>query len=209
MNGKGNSHEFNTRDFSVLLGVHDLSKDNYYNKEEGRSTGCAKAIHIHPDWDVHSEDSHDADIAILELVNEVQFSKYIRPICIANSSSEVAKAQSGTVVGFGKTETGRISDIANKLDIPIYDYQNCTKHSERHHGLVSARTFCGGTADGKGVCMGDSGGGVYVKHNGRSYLRGLVSASLYDDVQDCDVYEKAIFTDVTEYYDEIKNGKWN
>ena len=206
MKGKNNSHEFNTGDFSVLLGGHDLSKK--YWQEEERISGCAKVINVHPDWNVYVEDYWDADIAILELANEVQFSKYIRPICIADSRSEIAKAPNGTVVGFGKTESGRISDIANKLEIPIYDYLNCTKHSERHRNLMSARTFCGGTADGHGVCLGDSGGGVYVKNKGRRYLRGLVSASLFDDVG-CDVYEKAIFTDVTKYYDGIKRGKWD
>ena len=201
MKGKRSTHEFNTGDFKVLLGVHNLK--NYW--EEGRSTACVNTIHVHPDWNVEV-DSWDADIAILELVNEVQFNKFIRPICIADRKSEVAKAQSGTVVGFGKTESGIISDIANKLEIPIYDYLNCTKHSEQHRTLVSARTFCGGSADEHGVCSGDSGGGVYAPHNRRFYLRGLVSASLYDIFLNCDVYEKAIFTDVTKFYDWVKDG---
>ena len=208
MKGKRNRHEFNTGDFSVLLGVHDLSKKiNYWvnEEEEGRSTGCAKAIHVHPDWNVHV-DSYDADIAVLELVNEVQFDKFIRPICIADRKSEVAKARSGTVVGFGITETGRISDVANKLDIPIYDYHNCTEHNIDHRCLVSARTFCGGPADGSGVCLGDSGGGVYVPDNRRFYLRGIVSASLFNAVLQCDVDREAIFTDVTRFYDWIKSG---
>ena len=203
MKGKGNTHKFNTGDFSVVLGVHDLSK--FWENEEGRSTACANTIHIHPDWNVHV-DSWDADIAVLELVNEVQFNKFIRPICIADRKSEVAKAQSGTVVGFGKTENGRISDIANKLDIPIYDYLNCTEHSEQHRSLVSHRTFCGGPADGRGVCLGDSGGGVYVSHNRRFYLRGLVSASLFNAVQQCDVDRDAIFTDATKFYGWIESG---
>ena len=209
MKGKRNSHKFNTGDFSVLLGAHNLTKDNYYDKEEGRISECVNTINVHPDWNVHVENYWDADIAFLELANEVQFSPFIRPICIDDRRSKVAKARSGTVVGFGITENGTISNIANKLEIPIYDHLNCTKHSERHHGLVGHRSFCGGTADGRGVCLGDSGGGVYVNYNGRSYLRGLVSSALHSVEEQCDFNETAIFADVTKYYDGIKKGKWD
>jgi len=142
----------------------------------------------------------------LELANEVQFNNYIRPICLADEESEVAKTTSGTVVGFGLNGNGTLSDIANKLEVPIRSYHRCTSYSRDHHSYISYRTFCGGPADGRGVCSGDSGGGVYVLHNDQFYLRGLVSASLMNNLNQCDIHKEAIFTDVTKYYDWIERS---
>ena len=201
MNEKQDAYKFTTCDFSVLLGVHDLSKSD----EEGRISVNVNDINIHSDWDVNS-DSYDADIAVLELAEEVTFNKFVRPICVPDVESGVAGSSIGTVTGFGKTEVGVISNVAKKLEIPIYNFKNCTKYSSDHRSLVSHRTFCGGTADGRGVCDGDSGGGVYVKHNRAYYLRGLVSSSLMNVDLECDVDRVAVFTDVPKFYGWIKSG---
>lgn len=146
---------------------------------------------------------YDADIAVIELAYVVQFTNLVQPICLVNDESEIVKITQGIVVGFGKTENGTTSDVANKLKIPIYNYHNCTHASADHAAYVSARTFCGGPADGRGVCEGDSGSGVYVKYNGSFYLRGIVSLSLVNDDSECDVNRPAVFTDVTKHYDWI------
>lgn len=201
MKGKQNIHSFSTGDFSVLLGVHNHTALN----EEGRMSSCVNSIKIHPEWNINVE-SYDADIAVLELANEINFNKFIRPICVPDVDSEVSRFTNGTAVGFGITENGTVSDLAKKLDIPIYDYQNCTKHSSDHKPLSSARTFCGGWADGSGVCSGDSGSGVYVSYNRAYYLRGIVSSSLPNIYGECDVDREAIFTDVPKFYGWIKSN---
>jgi secreted trypsin-like serine protease len=142
----------------------------------------------------------------LELVNEIIFNKFVRPICIPDITSKVANSTSGTVVGYGKTEARTTSNISRKLEIPIYDFLNCTKHSSDHKNMVSSRAFCGGSADGRGVCDGDSGSGVYVKYRGRVYLRGIVSAGLVNAILECDLEQVAVFTDVPHFYGWIKSG---
>ncbi|KAL7012718.1 hypothetical protein ACKWTF_015001 [Chironomus riparius] len=201
MNEKKNAHKFTSCDFSVLLGVHNLSIAN----EQGRILVDVNAIHIHPDWDVHS-DSYDADIAVLELAEAVKFNKFVRPICVPDVESGAAGASLGTVIGFGKTEAGTISDVAKKIEISIYDFKNCSEHSSDHRSLISHRTFCGGSADGRGVCDGDSGSGVYVIHSLAYYLRGIVSSSFNNVILQCDVQREAIFTDVPKFYGWIKSG---
>jgi len=183
-----------------------LGVQNYKKAEElGRISVGFKSITIHRHWNTN-EPSFDADIAILELANEVQFNNYIRPICLADDDSEIAEISKGTVVGFGITENGTPSDIANKLEIAITDYHSCILKSRDISTFASARTFCGGPADGRGVCSGDSGSGVYVKHNEIFYLRGLVSSGLINNNYECDTHRQAVFTDVPEYYDWIKRG---
>jgi len=179
-----------------MLGVH-----NYKLPEEwGRISAEVKSINVHQHWNTDVP-NFDGDIAILELVDEVQFNYYIRPICLADEESDVAETSNGTVVGFGLTENGTLSNIANKLDISIRDYHSCISTSLDHQTFASARTFCGGPADGRGVCSGDSGGGVYVLHKNVFYLRGLVSSSLFNNItMECDTHKQAVFTDVTQYY---------
>jgi len=207
MKGKQDSYGLGLGDFSVLLGVHSHKKP----EEEGGISATVKSIHVHPDWNTNVE-SYDVDIAILELKNEVRFNKFIQPICIADKNSSIAQASQGIVIGFAiitdsnGSKTKSISDVAKKLEIPIHNYQDCIKNSSDHKHIASARMFCGGPADGRGICTGDNGGGVYVLYNGKFYLRGITSASLYNNRLECDTHKQAVFTDVPRFYDWI-NGE--
>jgi len=153
----------------------------------------------------------------LEIKNEVQFNYFIQPICIADKNSSIAQVSQGIVIGFeiitdsNGNKTKSVSDVAKKLEIPIRNYQDCIKNSSAHKYIASARMFCGGPADGRGVCSGDAGGGVYVLHNGQFYLRGITSATLRNNKSGCDVDRDAIFTDVTKFHDWINReiGKSN
>ena len=198
--GKHASHEHLPGDILVSLGVHDLS-DPF---ERGRVTFGVKSIRIHHDWNINME-PFDADIAILELESEITFNNFIQPICLAGPGSAIANNTSGIIIGFGRSENKEIEDVAKILEIPIVDYHKCSE-SEDHRHLLSPRTFCGGTQDGRGVCDGDSESGVYVAHDGRIYLRGIISAALSNVTTGCNVNKHAVFTEVTDFYEWIKSG---
>lgn len=112
---------------------------------------------------------------------------------------------SGVVAGFGRSEHNSIETIANVIEVPVISFHECTK-SSNHHSIISPRTICGGYANGTGVCNGDSGSGLIVQHNGAYYLRGIVSASLFGDNNQCNVKAYSVFTDVTKYFDWITTG---
>ena len=200
MRGKRNSHELYPSNITVLIGVHNVSKLN----EEGRVNASVKAIHVHPDWNV-DVDAYDADIAVLELENEIRFTNFIQPICLNDSESLIAVTTDGIVAGFGRTENRKYSNVAKKLEIPILSYHNCTKNKRKLHQFVSARTFCGGPGDGRGVCDGDSGSGLYVTYGDSYYLRGIVSASLMNTVNECNVDTFAVFTDAAKHTEWIRS----
>jgi secreted trypsin-like serine protease len=196
--GKQYRHDFTANDISVLIGLHDLTPF-YQRKIHPKKV---KKIAIHHDW-IMEVNMFEADIAILELEDEVI---NIQPICLADDKSEIHRAINGTAIGYGMTETGQNALIAKKLNIPIYDYYNCTRFSNNSflHELMTPKTFCGGPDDSKAVCVGDSGSGVYVQQNGRFYLKGIVSNELPGEINQCDVKKPTIFTDVTRFYDWIK-----
>lgn len=116
-------------------------------------------IVIHSDYKRQRE-SFDADIAILILTKSVEFTQYVRPICLwpSGSTYQEIDGKKGTVVGWGKDGTDRIvSNVPKKIDLPIVDTITCIQTSESLSKAVSNRTFCAGTLDGDGPCHGDSG----------------------------------------------------
>ncbi|XP_070504079.1 uncharacterized protein [Chironomus tepperi] len=199
--GKHHSHEFRPKDVSVLLGVFDLLRSN----EVGRVSTNVKYIRIHPDWNVEV-DLYDADIAVLVLEKEIQFNSYIQPVCLDGPQSQIYKAVSAVAVGFGKTETGKTSNIAKKLSVPILDYHKCSTKKDIFQYLLSPRTFCGGPGDGRGICQGDSGSGLFVFYNNQFYLRGISSASIANEANECNVNTFAVFTDATNFCGWIRSG---
>lgn len=163
-----------------------------------------KSIHVHPDWNPLVL-SYDADIAILELAIEVEFNMHIQPICLIEPNSNLSSVVDGEVVGFGRSERNNYESIAQIIKTPIQSNEKCIK-SRSHEYLLSHRAFCGGYANGTGVCLGDSGSGLFIYHKDAFYLRGIVSASLRGGLYGCDVNTYAVFTDVAKFYSWIKSG---
>jgi len=199
--GKQKYHIFEPKDIFVILGGHNLETRN----EPGRTTASVKDIKVHHDWNPYVV-SYDADIAVIELADTINFNEYIQPICIATPRSEAAIKTEGLVIGFGRSEHKKVENIARSISSPIYSHQFCA-NSSNHENLLTHRTFCGGYANGTNVCEGDSGSGLIVKHNGIYYLRGIVSASLYDLYNGCNINAYSVFTDILEFYSWVTSGK--
>ncbi|KAL7015349.1 hypothetical protein ACKWTF_016409 [Chironomus riparius] len=200
--GKQRLYVFNNQDFFVMLGAHNIKQ----SFEKGRTTVNVKAIHVHDDWNP-SIDQYDADIAIIELEADVILNRFIQPICIPEAGSIPATKNQGFVVGFGKSEFADIQDVARLVHTPIHDNRKCHSSHDAFQLLLSHRGFCGGYANGTGVCTGDSGSGLIVVHNGVFYLRGIVSASLNGPLNGCNLNAFTVFTDLLEFTGWIKIGK--
>jgi len=143
----------------------------------------------------------------LELLRPVHFDEYIQPICLAEPDSDAASINIGYVVGFGKSEKADKEDIARIVETPIHSSRVCGTNSQIHQQLVSNRGICGGYANGTGVCNGDSGSGLVVEHKGIYYLRGIVSASINGELNDCNLHKYSIFTDILGFFGWITTGK--
>lgn len=181
-----------------MIGAYNLKE-----AENFRITVPIRFIHVHPDWQPNAL-SYDADIAILELDREVEFTNVIQPICLIEPNSHLNTILNGETVGFGVDENRQHGGYAVVINTPIQSIEKCISSND-HQNLISHRTFCGGNADGTGVCVGDSGSGLYVYKNMKFFLRGIVSSSISGGEYGCDVSKYAIFTDVVKYYSWIKS----
>jgi len=194
---------FATSDIKVILGAHNLS----IPVETGKESFDVKSIHIHKDWNILSED-YDADIAILDLDREVSFSNFIQPICLFELEQEILDISRGYSVGFGLDENGKIQSVLKYTETPIEnDNFKCVKSKLEIGKLMKFRSFCAGDREISGVCSGDSGSGLFVKHRGIYYIRGIVSVSLQNN-EYCDIDNYAVFTNVPSFFDWIREKNY-
>lgn len=187
------------REIVILLGAHNISQK--YERE--RLSLSPRSIIIHEDWNPHIL-RYDADIAMLTFDREIATSDFIQPICLWNSPTSPS-AQLGTVVGWGQSEdkSKHYEPIPSQLKVPIHRNVDCFLENSNLAKISSRRTFCAGSSNGSGVCLGDSGHGLFIRHDQAFYLKGIVSSSQVDDGS-CDVNHNAVYTNVIMFSEWIK-----
>lgn len=80
---------------------------------------------VHSDFIPHSKEQFN-DIALLKMRSSVEFTDFVKPICLPESSAEQNFDDSPLVVaGFGKTETSDDSRIKLKTDIQGTSFDRC------------------------------------------------------------------------------------
>ncbi|XP_029897177.1 transmembrane protease serine 6 isoform X1 [Aquila chrysaetos chrysaetos] len=129
-------------------------------------------LFLHP---YYEEDSHDYDVALLQLDHPVIISPLIQPICLPAPSHLFEPGLHCWITGWGALkEGGHISNVLQKVDVQLIQQDIC---SEAYHYMISPRMLCAGYQKGKkDACQGDSGGPLACKEpSGRWFLAGLVS----------------------------------
>lgn len=188
------------RDSQFYMGKHNLDS---VLLEKDFQTSIASELHVHPGW--KSDTTFSGDIAIAVLAETIQFNKFVKPICIwrqTSSIDDIIDGKEGVVAGWGKTERNAISTAEPLyVRIPTVSESKCLRSHPDFATILSEKSFCAGFKDkNMSPCNGDSGGGFAVENNGKTYLRGIVSSSLYDQTQlRCDSNNYAVFTDVAKY----------
>lgn len=180
----------------MKLGAHDLSLID--QNEQGRITSDVKRYKMHNDWNP-TDKRFGGDIAILELTMHIQFSEYIRPICLPEI--DLTKIVNGSLVGWGYYDNSKIvSNVPRKVELNIIPDGDCFRDEERVVSISTKNMFCAGKK-GVAVCPGDSGSGFYGSINGKYYLRGLVSSAAIAD--ECSKGKLALYSDIVEYMEFI------
>ncbi|XP_077298835.1 serine protease gd-like [Arctopsyche grandis] len=169
-------------------------------------------VEVHPNF--NRSNLHN-DIAVLSVAT-IQFTDYIKPICIWDGldSQELIVGKNGKVVGWGRDETGQLVTAEPKLvTMPIVSTETCKASNVEFIRYTSDTTLCAGNRDGVGPCNGDSGGGMYLPLNKRWYIRGIVSNSIRDPddygSDSCSLSNYVIFTDAAKYTPWIKEVMGN
>ncbi|XP_075039161.1 transmembrane protease serine 6 isoform X1 [Mixophyes fleayi] len=154
--------------WTVILGKVQLSRSS----QKEMAFKVTQLI-LHP---YHDEDSHDYDVALVQVDHPVPLtSQHVQPICLPASTHHFPTGSMCWVTGWGAVrEDGPTSDILQKIDVKLIADETC---SELYHYQISPRMFCAGYPDGsKDACQGDSGSPLVCKEPGGHWFQaGLVS----------------------------------
>ncbi|KAH6929037.1 hypothetical protein HPB50_022496 [Hyalomma asiaticum] len=134
---------------------------------------------IHPEY---VDKGFANDIALLKLDKPVDFSDYIRPICLPSDGETVRPRHTSfcVAVGWGKLlEVGRLfPDTLQEVPLPVLTTEECRRRTlflPLYN--ITENMFCAGyERGGRDACLGDSGGPLMCqKVDGRWSLVGVTS----------------------------------
>uniref|UniRef100_A0A4W6DEH1 Peptidase S1 domain-containing protein n=1 Tax=Lates calcarifer TaxID=8187 RepID=A0A4W6DEH1_LATCA len=154
----------------VFLGTQSISI--FTANEVGR---LVERIVIHPDYIARTGNN---DIALLKLSSPVNFTDFIRPVCLAASDSTYHNGTNIYVTGWGTIAFGVLPPPPHTLrevEMPVVGNRQC--NCDYGVGSITDSMMCvGDRAGGKGTCQGDGGGPLVSKQGGRWIQGGVVSS---------------------------------
>ncbi|XP_065335743.1 uncharacterized protein LOC135936736 [Cloeon dipterum] len=200
-------YESKAEDFVVAVGMYDKRQRG----APGAQRRLVSSLITHPKYDPAE---HNSDVGLMILNERFQITDHVRPICLWNEDSNLARG-AGTeamAVGFGLADNHTLPDKLQEARMPIRGHKECYLSKRKFFGryLRPGDNFCAGYTNGTNTCNGDSGGSLSVEKNGRWFIRGIVSFGIAkrvmfagEEIPLCHPNHYSMFTDVASYMDWI------
>ncbi|KAK7938541.1 hypothetical protein WMY93_001867 [Mugilogobius chulae] len=183
----------NASTVTVYIGRKNQSGSNPH--EVSRSIS---QIFAHPNY---SSSTLDNDMSLLKMASPVNFTDYIRPVCLAASGSALNAGTNIWNTGFGALSyPGASATILQEVEMPIVGNRECACNFTGN--AVTDNMLCAGLDEGgKGACFGDSGGPLVYKASSAWIQFGVVSFGIPCAVP---AYP-SVYARVSQYEDWIKS----
>ncbi|GFY43970.1 polyserase-2 [Trichonephila inaurata madagascariensis] len=167
------------RNTRVALGAHDSS-----------TSPEPVQISLMLDHPQYRDDSSLYDIGLLKLQTPAQLGPNVNVLCLTDSSDIGRPDQMGTVAGWGyhRYPGGEKFRELQEVDLRIHSFDQCSVHIPQIHRTQ----ICAGSR-GKSSCMGDSGGPLFVKQDGK-----WCGVAVFAWNADCG-WIPGVYTRITEY----------
>lgn len=138
----------NESDVKIGIGKR-YSKIEIQSDEIDGKIFSVSRIHRHPMY-LDRNGNYGQDIALVELIERVELSENIHPICVDWQSNDiVGDNQLGIVVGMGVTENETFSDIIRMAKLQVVSTENCiSKQPKDFQKYITLTTFCAGLENG-------------------------------------------------------------
>ncbi|KAG7504291.1 serine protease 27-like [Solea senegalensis] len=158
-----------TSTFGLLVYLGRESQQGVNSNEQSRSVS---EVINHPDYDTNTNDN---DICLLKLSSAVDFTDYIRPVCLAGSGAVFPAGTSCWVTGWGTIGSSvplPFPEELQEVQVPIVSNTQCR---ETYSDLTSNMICAGLSEGGKDSCQGDSGGPLVSQSGSQWVQSGVVS----------------------------------
>lgn len=100
----------------------------------------------------------DSDLAIVSLTTPAVLTFHVRPVCYPQTSNsfleeyQLAAGSIGTVVGFGLTENGSLSNSLKMAQLPVVSVTECaSSHGDFFASMTRSTNYCAGYRNGTQV----------------------------------------------------------
>ncbi|KAK6187053.1 hypothetical protein SNE40_006301 [Patella caerulea] len=154
---------------------------------------------------LHNHIFHERnDIALIQLSRPVEYTDYIRPICLPDATETFTRSNQCFAVGWGmKAWNTTFSNRLQEAKMTLWDTQKCNS-SLAWNGAVGDTFICAGYYSGFiSTCNGDSGGSLVCQANDYNWY--LVGISSYV-AKGCNVKERpVVFSDAQFFTPWIQN----
>ncbi|CAK1542035.1 unnamed protein product [Leptosia nina] len=158
------------------------------------------------------------DIAIIELEQDVEFSKLVQPACLWTKFNTQELGKKATLTGWGIVETAgkTISPELQAAEVDVINSNKCDGFLKPHCGRlwcgVESHQLCAGKlAGGVDACQGDSGGPLQVKiqipvttQGSMHYVIGVTSFGIGCALPNL----PGVYTRVSSFIDWIEDVVW-
>ncbi|CAM5117604.1 unnamed protein product [Eretmochelys imbricata] len=159
-----------------------LGENQIFGQTRIHSFSLVKQIIPHPSY---NNVTHQADIALVELKNLIQFTATIRPVRLLDASVRMPDGKPCRVTGWGKTlplNNSSLAETLQELEVLTVNFTICNDHFREALGKpvgdnpIKDDMMCAGPKKGyKGTAWGDGGGPLMCEEDGTWYLAGTVS----------------------------------
>ncbi|OCT61937.1 serine protease 27 [Xenopus laevis] len=163
--------------YTVYLGSYKLTGSN-----ANEIPMTVKRFIVHPNYTLPE---NGADITLVELTSDVNFTNYIQPVCLPSAGVNLPTGLQCWVTGWGNIASNVSLPDPNTLQevvVPLIDTQQCNNiiqtpsSSGQSSFVILNDMLCAGYIDGgKDSCQGDSGGPLVCAEANHWYLVGVVS----------------------------------
>ena len=169
------AHCFNrVRPADILLVLGNIRSDG--SSSPAQELRKIDAVYIREDFD---EETYNNDIAVVSMERSVQFTAFIRPLCLPEINEDYAGSV-GTIIGWGRlSHNGLLPDSLQESRVPILSQESCRYESNHVAEEITENMVCAGYRGeaATDACQGDSGGPLILPSPGHSHrlLVGIVS----------------------------------
>ncbi|XP_073713210.1 polyserase-2 [Misgurnus anguillicaudatus] len=157
-----------TASLTVLLGLQIQSGSN-----PNSTIRTVSKIIKHPNY---NSNTNDNDITLLHLSSPVNFTDYIKPVCLAAEGSMFYNGTSSWVTGWGNIGYGvslPSPQTLQEVNVPVIGNKKCNC---AYNNEITNNMMCAGLEQGgKDSCQGDSGGPMVSKQDSVWIQSGIVS----------------------------------